>query len=128
MTAGHTTRYILLAVAFTFIFHMTEGGQLCGLCTHMVDPRDCDVVGECGNHEECSISQYVSPTGHILYDIGCESSLACRSSTARRNSDVSRTSRLIGAGNVVICSTCCNDTQTCNVIDGHCNSQGNTIK
>ncbi|XP_069102513.1 limbic system-associated membrane protein-like [Argopecten irradians] len=109
-----------LVIALTSLLHMTNGGQLCGICSQVADPRDCDSVGECADDQVCYVRQYATLTGHTYYDIGCHSVHGCYGYTGKRSSDndVPR----LRAGNVQLCSSCCNDTALCNVVNGFCNS------
>ncbi|XP_069102867.1 uncharacterized protein [Argopecten irradians] len=112
--------YILLVTAFTF--HVTDGGQICGICSHIPDPSNCDKVGECGDHEECVVQRYLSSAGFQYYDVGCYSSVSCQTLKGKRE-DLLAHSPSLRSSDIHLCSSCCNDTKLCNVINGHCNSQ-----
>ncbi|OWF36606.1 uncharacterized protein LOC110441444 [Mizuhopecten yessoensis] len=110
---------------FAVLFGLTDAGQICGSCSLIVEPRDCDVVTECGDHEECLVVQYLTPAGLKRYDIGCESSFRCYGMGKRSDNstlDLSGEKKSLD-NKIPLCKTCCNSTKMCNTIDGLCNSK-----
>lgn len=93
---------------------------MCGICSFITDPTDCDRVTECGQHEVCYVEKYASSGGHLLYDVGCKSSHECKSIVEKRREEIDDSPM---SGDFQMCSSCCNDTKLCNVIGGHCGSQ-----
>ena len=39
--------------------YITEAGQLCGSCKNVIQPKDCDTVMECGQHEVWSFYNFI---------------------------------------------------------------------
>ncbi|XP_033726134.1 uncharacterized protein LOC117315840 [Pecten maximus] len=115
----------LTLCCFAVIFGLTDAGQICGSCSLTVEPRDCNVVTECGDHEECLVHEYLTPAGLKRYDIGCESSFRCHGLGKRSEEstlDLSGEKKSLD-NRITLCKTCCNSTKMCNTIDGLCNSQ-----
>ncbi|KAK3095652.1 hypothetical protein FSP39_017187 [Pinctada imbricata] len=52
-------------------------GPLCLKCNYAINPDECEQVTRCGDHEECYMQQFVTPGGHILYDLGCKDKYTC---------------------------------------------------
>ncbi|XP_060080828.1 hemicentin-2-like [Ylistrum balloti] len=112
---------ILLVCVFGAI-QLSEGGPLCGSCTHVSDPRHCDHVTRCGDHEECMTSQYVTLSGHVMYDVGCISSFRCNSFGKRGNVAELDLRERRSNGQTIFCQNCCNTT-ACNTMSGLCNTK-----
>ncbi|XP_069102895.1 uncharacterized protein [Argopecten irradians] len=123
MASSFLTR-LLFSICFLGTLNFSEAGQLCGSCSHVSDPSNCDHVTRCGDHEECVVTQYLTSGGHVMFDTGCISSFRCSSHPVGKRAieDEVRLSdrRLDG---VLVCQVCCNDTSICNTVKGLCNTQ-----
>ncbi|XP_033726400.1 interference hedgehog-like [Pecten maximus] len=122
MDSTYLTR-LLLSVCFFGLIQLSEGGQLCGSCTRISNPSNCDHVTRCGDHEECMVSQYMTPGGHVMYDTGCIASFRCTHFGKRQSVDEVTLNARSNDGTLTLCQSCCNDTNICNTMQGLCNSQ-----
>lgn len=93
------------------LVQITFAGPLCLTCRNVVDPGACSTVTYCGDHEECSMTKYLTTSGLMLYDLGCTDVNSCRSLSGKR----SITEKDTQFGNYEICKACCNDGVVCNL-------------
>ncbi|VDI08120.1 Hypothetical predicted protein, partial [Mytilus galloprovincialis] len=83
-------------------------GQTCLSCTGVENRSDCQHVTTCSNDEVCFVQKHTTESGSVLYDLGCAYQQFCRHSVGGifgRRSE----------GHHVSCTSCCNDTTTCNI-------------
>lgn len=107
--------FIFVTITWIILINLMPicfAGQLCLTCRNVVDPGACSTVTKCGTHEECSMTQYLTANGLVLYDLGCKAILKCRSITGKRRHV---TENDINSESIPVCEACCNDTAVCNL-------------
>ncbi|KAL4239660.1 chromatin-modulating protein mrc1 [Mactra antiquata] len=95
--------YLLLIFVFGFA-HC----ERCFECSGIDNPNNCTTIKTCGAEEKCSVKQYVTAQGNILYDVDCLATLTCQS---LGNIFGKRDAR--AATDVTTCEECC-DGDFCN--------------
>ncbi|CAC5424203.1 unnamed protein product [Mytilus coruscus] len=84
------------------------GDAVCLECKGVYQPEDCAVVTKCGPHEECSVEEYVTNDGNVLYDVGCKDIARCNLNAAFGRRQANTTASIKRSIGTAICSECCN--------------------
>ncbi|XP_052092935.1 mucin-2-like [Mytilus californianus] len=77
-------------------------------CSRVAEPHDCENVVTCAQHEQCFTDFYITPQGHVFYDLGCASNRVCDALNKFGKREVKRQDE-----NLYICQECCNSNR-CN--------------
>ncbi|XP_076078115.1 uncharacterized protein LOC143048353 isoform X3 [Mytilus galloprovincialis] len=82
----------------------------CMGCKRIAEPHDCEKVITCAEHEQCSTDFYITPQGHVFYDLGCRTNRVCDAISKYGKRDTVQKRQ---DGNLYVCQECCN-TEHCN--------------
>ncbi|XP_063448145.1 uncharacterized protein LOC134727692 [Mytilus trossulus] len=108
-------------------------GPLCLSCNKVVQPRDCNHVTACGEHEKCYVQREITESGIAWYSVGCSDAQRCavpigigkRQSNEKdksyslnsmnSSSDANNISEdSVSEDSVIVCTSCCTDGHLCN--------------
>ncbi|XP_063424709.1 uncharacterized protein LOC134708251 [Mytilus trossulus] len=98
----HIFIWLLICVQYT------EGAVECMSCDRVAEPHDCENVVTCAEHEQCVTDFYITPQGHVFYDLKCASNRVCDALNKFGKREVKRQD-----DNLYICQQCCNSNR-CN--------------
>ncbi|CAC5398683.1 unnamed protein product [Mytilus coruscus] len=90
------------------IYPLFIGAVECMSCSRVAEPHDCENVVTCAQHEQCFTDFYITPQGHVFYDLGCASNRVCDALNKFGKREVKRQDE-----NLYICQECCN-SHRCN--------------
>ncbi|VDI47384.1 Hypothetical predicted protein [Mytilus galloprovincialis] len=79
-------------------------GRTCLSCSDVGSVHECTDVEVCADDEVCYTNRYATRTMEISYDFGCSFHQFCTSIIGKRR-----------AGHHLVCQTCCNTTNICNI-------------
>ncbi|XP_071154138.1 uncharacterized protein [Mytilus edulis] len=98
----HIFFWLLICVQYT------EGAVECMSCDRVAEPHDCENVVTCAEHEQCVTDFYITPQGHVFYDLKCASNRVCDALNKFGKREVKRQD-----DNLYICQQCCTSNR-CN--------------
>ncbi|XP_052787830.1 uncharacterized protein LOC128222756 [Mya arenaria] len=87
----------------------------CFICQNTPYPRDCARIATCGPHEYCSVDQWITPSGNIMFNTGCVSSAICDNIPTEPN-DASIDIPHVRSMDILTCRECCKES--------YCNNAG----
>ncbi|XP_076082654.1 fibrinogen-like protein A [Mytilus galloprovincialis] len=101
------TWFLCIVVCFLY---PVDGGTTCLSCSSVESVIDCTHLERCGNNEICFAHKYVTESKSELYDFGCTYQKLCV-----LGSSGSIFGKRLSEGHHIVCQTCCNDTDICNM-------------
>ncbi|CAC5404891.1 BCAN [Mytilus coruscus] len=119
----------LLFLRYLFTQTALSGrGPLCLSCNKVVQPRDCNHVTACGEHEKCYVQREITDSGIAWYSVGCLDGQHCDVPIGigkRQNNDKDRAYSVntmnsssdedtFSEDSVILCTSCCSDGDLCN--------------
>ncbi|XP_052268830.1 uncharacterized protein LOC127870225 isoform X1 [Dreissena polymorpha] len=109
-------QFLIGHLLFVHTWFFVNGNLLCLSCQEVLEPKYCEYVTLCGDHESCFVDSFVTSNGNIRFNSGCRDSSVCLATAFHPASIEGRRS-----GQMIVCSTCC-QTRLCN--QGGCGKTG----
>ncbi|KAK3594704.1 hypothetical protein CHS0354_001525, partial [Potamilus streckersoni] len=118
------------ALFLAFLFLSVDGrgnekrqsGPDCLHCLKVAEAHDCEIVVTCEEDEECFRTQYITPQGHVFFDLGCKSKQICDAIDKYGKRSQGHPQRRQPDGRITLCEECCTgilcNSKSCDTYNG----------